>query len=252
MRCRPRRGVVHKRLGARFAVRRLDRRRILPMMRRFSAVALASSVLLGCSEMDELRTRVQARFGPPQQSPVQAASASPSAAPVPACSFPWVRPAPREERTDLRIGAALFRGLARRQQAWWYERAEVVAYHLRRGDYPAFKKSDAHDFADEAVANGRDLFVADDVVVDVPASTVVTISVPSDESNVSLVPAGVSRFGGFVPADGVKSVRCVGGDSATSFHIGFIVAGPRCVPVTVESDGRRSMKRVRFGASRCS
>jgi len=157
---------------------------------------------------------------------------------------------PRVRGEDLRIGPIVFRGLASPRKAWWFEPGEVIARHLRRGDDPDLHRSDARDFADEAIANGRDLYAAQSVLVDVPASTAVTIAVPEADTNVAIAPGGVTRVGGFVPGDGAKRVRCEA-DEPSAFHLGFIVAGARCVPVTVTVGGREFTKLVRFGVRSC-
>lgn len=167
------------------------------------------------------------------------------------CTFPWVRDLPPVTRADLRIGPAVFRWLGRGGPAWRFEPARVLARHLRRGDEPELNPSDARDLADEALANGPDLFAAMDVLVDVPAHQALTISVPAGDTNVGLIRTGVGAYGGFVPSDGVKSVVCTADDVATSFHLGFIVAGARCVPLSVSANGRSYTRNARFGVRRC-
>lgn len=73
---------------------------------------------------------------------------------------------------------------------------------------------------------------------------------PEHDVNVALLPNGVAQSGEFVAADGVKRVRCEA-ERATSFHAGFIVAGPRCVPLVVAMDRRVDPRRVGFGKRRC-
>lgn len=177
-------------------------------------------------------------------------SPTPDAPRAAACTFPWSRDLPAVGRDDLRLGPIVLRGLRDPHARWWHEPAEVVARHLRAGDHPEYSRSVARELASDAIANGRRRYVARDVLVDVPAFTAVTISVPSDDINAAILPNGVQRFGGFVPRDGVKRVRCAT-EAQSSFHLGFVVAGARCVPLTVESARRRISHPVGFGVDDC-
>jgi hypothetical protein len=192
--------------------------------------------LAGCAELDKVRARFAPRPEPKSFTIIKQSGPED-------CSFPWQRDLPRADNDDLVVGDVVIEGLLDRRPAWWYEPAGAVAHHLRAGERPrGWSRADAAAFAGEAEASGG--FVATNSLVDLRAKTFVVISVPEDDPNVALLPAGPHGFGGDLPENGVKSIRCQAGDLDTSFHIGFVVAGPRCVPVTVGGDTRR----VPFGA----
>lgn len=216
-------------------------------MRSFLAVLVMGLALAGCAQVDRIADRFAAR-----EKPLARSEGTPGAKneTVAACTFPWSRDVPDVTRHDLRIGPVIFRGLATPSEPWWYERGAVVAERLRRGAYKAWSREDARDIAGEILANGPEKFVAQDVLIDVPAATTVEIGVPEDDVNVAILPNGVARFGGFVPADGVKRVRCQA-KQATSFHLGFVVAGPRCVSLVARTDQREESSLVGFGTRRC-
>lgn len=215
---------------------------------------LVALALGGCTQLDRLMgARGGTGVAEPESTPTPTWSgeeAETEATVLEPCAFPWNRDLPPVTREDLRIGPVVFRGLASPEAPWWYATGSVVAEQLRRGAYDKWSREDALEIAGEIVDNGPNEFVAQDVLVDLPAGVVAEIAVPEDDPNVSLLPRGVSGFGGHVPADGVKRVVC-DADDATTFHVGFVVAGPRCVPVIVVVDGKVETRRVRFGVRKC-
>jgi hypothetical protein len=214
---------------------------------------LAALATSGCAgPVDLARTKLRDRFAA-RHAPVVAERATPAPeAGIEPCSFAWVRDPPPLRREDLRLGPVVFRGLRGAYPPWRYAPARVVAPHLRRGEDPDLTRPDARDLAEQALANGPDEYAAAATLVDVPAGGVVDISLPAGHPNVSIFPAGVSRFGGFLPDDGVSRVRCRAEATAdTSFHLGLIVAGAQCVPLTVTAGGRWTTKLVPFGVKRC-
>ena len=217
-------------------------------MRSVGALLVIGLAFASCAQVDRIADRLAGRQEPralPEHAPAVASEER-----VAPCTFPWSRDVPPVTRHDLRIGAVVFRGLATPSEPWWYAPGAVVSERLRGGEYKAWSREDAMDIAGEILANGPEKFVAQDVLIDVPAATTVEIGVPEHDLNVAILPNGVAQFGGFVPADGVKRVRCEA-EQATSFHLGFVVAGPRCVTLVVVIDRQVKSRRVGFGRRRC-
>jgi hypothetical protein len=205
-------------------------------------VLIIALALGGCSELDRQVIALRQRLHPrPAPVPLRIRAAE--------CTFPWTRDLPRPRRGDYVTDDVVVEGLLDREPAWWYQPAREVARHLRSGPPPSgWTEQDALDFAQEALDNGPDRFVAHPALVNLRARHEVTISVPEYEPNVALHNTGVQAFGGFLPSDGVKVVHCKASDFDTSFHIAFIVAGPRCVPITLRSGRTTDTRRVPFGA----
>jgi hypothetical protein len=203
----------------------------------------------GCSALDSGLLALRRQFGP---GPPPAAPAAPRAvSDIPGCGFPTVRRAPPLERYDVKIGPVVVRGLLRPRPAWWYEEAGVLARRLRAGDDRTRTRPQARALAAEALANGPRTVSAQDFLLDVPAGTTVVISVPELQPDARLTLDSTFRVAGYVPRDGLPRLRCAA-DAPTAFHLRLIVAGARCVPITVRRDFEITTERIPFGVRRCS
>jgi hypothetical protein len=83
----------------------------------------------------------------------------------------------------------------------------------------------------------------------VPPHTRATIAVPPDLRTVAgldsaPVPANE-------PARAHRALVCTAGPAQRVFEVSFVVAGARCVPISVTAAGRTTTRRVRFGVRRC-
>jgi hypothetical protein len=108
----------------------------------------------------------------------------------------------------------------------------------------------------DPVAGSEDRYEPDKVLALVRSGAVVTLEVPEDQRDVSLL-YDPERWGGrsFRVADGDRAVTfhsCKGSDDPTQFNGGFVVAGPRCANLNVVPSGREPIPIVlSFGAGRC-
>jgi hypothetical protein len=108
----------------------------------------------------------------------------------------------------------------------------------------------------EPVAGSDDRYEPDKVLALVRSGAVVTLEVPEDQRDVSLL-YDPQRWGrrSFRVADGDRSVTfhsCKGSDAPTQFNGGFVVAGPRCATLNIVPSSREPTPIVlSFGARRC-
>jgi hypothetical protein len=92
-----------------------------------------------------------------------------------------------------------------------------------------------------------------------PALTVPMVVPPRSRAIVS-VPVAERAVAGldndptpaWTPAAAHRAVRCVTGDRRQAFSISFVVAGARCVPVSVTIDRVTTTREVPFGVRRCA
>ena len=211
---------------------------------------LLGSVLIvaagGCSPIDPVRTAWLERGAVPASVTVSKPAPTPGD-----CELPVFRAPTPPTAEDLQIGPAVFRGQAEARAPWWYRRGVVIVRHLVDGDDPGYSQRDAYAVAGEILQTGAAELVADGSFVDLPAGTDAVVSVPGFQTDVSILPDSLVRYG-VMPSDGVRQVHCVAdAGRPTSFRIAFIVDGPRCVPVTVAVGGRSFTRRMRFGVRRC-
>jgi hypothetical protein len=83
----------------------------------------------------------------------------------------------------------------------------------------------------------------------VPPRSRAIVAIPVDERRV----AGVDNdpTPAWTPAAAHRAVRCITGGRAQAFSISFVVAGARCVPVSVTIDRVTTTREVPFGVRRC-
>jgi hypothetical protein len=108
----------------------------------------------------------------------------------------------------------------------------------------------------EPVAGRENRYEPDKVLALVRSGAVVTLEVPDDQRDLSLL-YDPERWGGrsFRVADGDRAVTfhsCRGSDYPTQFNGGFVVAGPRCAKLNVVASGREPTTLIlSFGVRRC-
>jgi hypothetical protein len=106
------------------------------------------------------------------------------------------------------------------------------------------------------VGRDKDHYEPDKILALVRSGSVVTLEVPEDQRDVSLL-YDPERWGrrSFRVADGDRAVTfhgCKSSDDPTQFNGGFVVAGPRCATLNVIPSGRKPIPLVvSFGAGRC-
>ena len=83
----------------------------------------------------------------------------------------------------------------------------------------------------------------------VPPRSRAIVAVPVDERRV----AGVDNdpTPAWTPAAAHRAVRCITSGRSQAFSISFVVAGARCVPVSVTIDRVTTTREVPFGVRRC-
>jgi hypothetical protein len=125
------------------------------------------------------------------------------------------RPLRSDRRTTMRIGSLAFRGLAERYPPERFE----------RGAPPL----------------------------------IIRVSVPPDARAIVAVPPSMRMVAGLegypasatTPWGAHRAVFCETGPEPVEYRIAFVVAGARCVPVSVTLDAVTTTRNVPFGVSRC-